>query len=122
MVKTKAFTVNDVEFNINSDTEEVMIYDLIATQLAPNHKPVVVGRGRTLKEACNDWLASNNDISTEQLVESINAWRQNEGLDLLEGEEDLLTEIDEFINSKDGIELFCILNDGRFYFIDWGKI
>lgn len=122
MVKTKAFTVNDVEFNISSDTEEVMIYDLIATQLAPNHKPVVVGRGRTLKEACNDWLASNNDISTEQLVESINAWRQNEGLDLLEGEEDLLTEIDEFINSKDGIELFCILNDGRFYFIDWGKI
>ena len=121
-MKVKIFTVDNVEFKIESDTEEVVIYDLIATQLSPDHTPVIVGHGKCLKEACDDWLASNYDISNEQLVESINAWRQNEGLDILAEDEDLLFEIDKFINSKEGIELFCILNDGRFYFVDWSKI
>lgn len=121
-MKTKEFTVDDVKFVISSSSEEVIIYDLLATKCSPNNEPVIVGRGKCLKEACNSWLASDSDISTEQLVESINAWRQNEGLDVLGEPDDLLTEVDNFINEKTGIELFCILNDGRFYFIDWSTV
>ena len=124
-MKKAEFVVSKVRFFLKEedDVDDVIIYDLLATVRTAT--VVELARGKCLKEACNNWIASFEDINDKNFIDAINAKRMNEGLEALDPEKDpdIVYEIDDYVNSLSGSELFAALADGiKHYYVDWSKV
>lgn len=81
----------------------------------------VIAKGKTLKEACKEWLKT--DDRTEHLFQSFEVCFGEDILTLADDAKALTAKYDEFIESLSGERLFRLLglNDGLHQYVDWTK-
>ena len=124
-MKKVEFVSNGVRFFLTEEdtTTDVVIYDLEAT--IRTSTVVELARGSSLKEACNNWIVSFEDIYDKRLIDAVNGWRERIGISILDVDKDpdILYEIDDFINSQTDVNLYkAISNDMQHYYVDWSKV
>lgn len=124
-MKKVEFVFNGVRFFLTEEdtTTDVVIYDLEAT--IRTSTVVELARGSSLKEACNNWIVSFEDIYDKRLIDAVNGWRERIGISILDVDKDpdILYEIDDFINSQTDVNLYkAISNDMQHYYVDWSKV
>ena len=124
-MKKEEFVSNGVRFFLTEEdtTTDVVIYDLEAT--IRTSTVVELARGSSLKEACNNWIVSFEDIYDKRLIDAVNGWRERIGISILDVDKDpdILYEIDDFINSQTDVNLYkAISNEMQHYYVDWSKV